>query len=118
MDKFKDSFTDLEKGKLFALCQDKVMLAALKKVLLADIYTMGVVTKTDDGQSNWAYNLVYQNMNGQMVDNNRSDEQLGQNLRGITMGITMLGTAFKRLEDFNVSEAPKTVDEPKLGAQV
>ncbi len=100
-----DQFSDLEKGKLFAFCQDKAMFDAVKKVMLQDIYYCGTGNAGAD-TINWAYNLVYGvSPVGGMTDNGKTNDELGESLRGTVMGLTYLNNAFKRIEDFNVTLA-------------
>ena len=102
MDKsFKDALTDSEKGKLFAFAQDKNMMAAVKKIMLYDLFECGHTTVQHDAGLNWVYNLV---------DGKRTDEQLGQELKAHTAGLGFVLAAFKRLEEFGIEET-KSVDE-------
>lgn len=87
--------SDLEKGKLFAFCQDENMVHAVEKALLYNLYEMGRVDKTDRKimDTNWAF---IPNASG------ITDEELGRNLRSLNAGLGFLDDAFKQIRKFGI----------------
>lgn len=103
----KEFLTPEEKSRVIMFNQDEALKNAVRKIMIADIYSKGVPGSSDT--SNWAYNLVYgQNDRGQLIDNGRTNEQLGELLRGTVMGLSLLETAFKAIDKYKAEvEAPK-----------
>lgn len=91
----KDLLTDLEIVKIEAFCADEAMFDAVKKVLLAGLYTHGVPTKgkKHDPLLNGAFALV-----ALAGDNPIPDEQLGAHLRGTWFGINALENGYRTLK--------------------
>ncbi len=75
--------------------------------MLADIYAKGIVGQADT--TNWAYNIVYgKDQQGRLVDNGKTNQELGETLRGTVMGLTLLEGAFSALDKYQaVVEPPK-----------
>lgn len=97
--------TDLEIVKIEAFCADEAMYNAVKKVLLAGLYTHGVPQKGEkhDPLINGAFALV--SLAG---DNPIPDEQLGAHLRGTWFGINALENGYRAL---NSIKSKKPEDE-------
>jgi len=91
----KDILTDLEVAKVEAFCADEVMYEAVKKVLLACIYSHGVITKgqAHDPLQNAAFNLA-----SLSVQNPIPDAELGANIRGMWAGVNYLRNGFDTLD--------------------
>lgn len=87
--------TEEEIVKIEAMCSDKVLLEAVRKVMLAGIYTHGVVQQGHDHNPliNGAYNLV-----SLSLTNPIPDEILGQTLKAQWSGVNSLKSAFDELE--------------------
>ncbi len=102
----QDQLTRLEISKIEAFNKDKVMSEAVRKVLLAGIYSHGVVEKglPHNPLINGAFALV--SLAG---ENPIPDEQLGAHIRGTWFGINALENAYKKLQDIR-SEKPKLVE--------
>lgn len=97
-DKFIDSIlTDVEKEKLIQFSSDKVMFQAVEKVVLAGLYTNGTLRQGKDANplTNAAFSLA--------SAREYSDEQLGQDLRGMWEGINALEGAYKKIAEFAVA---------------
>lgn len=101
----KEYLNDLEIAKIEAFCADKEMLSAVKKVVLAGIYTHGSVQlgHAPNPLINGAYNLV-----SLALTNPIPDEILGQTLRSQWAGVNAMKAAFDELEKI------KSVSEPVL----
>lgn len=93
--------TELEVASIEQFCANKTMYDAVKKVLLAGIYTQGTVQKDfiPDPLTNGAFLLA-----GHSLNNPIPDEVLGQHIRGMWSGINALKNAFDDLDDI---KAPK-----------
>ncbi len=96
---------DLEKLKIETFCADKDMYNAVKKVILAGIYSHGVIEAGEehDPLVNGAFSLA-----SLSVENPIPDEALGQHIRGMWNGINALQNAFNRLDSVH-SEKPEPV---------
>lgn len=88
--------TDLEVAKIEQFCADEKMYDAVKKVLLAGIYTHGTIQKDfiPDPLQNGAFSLAQYS-----VGNPIPDEVLGQHIRGMWAGINAFKLAFDKLDD-------------------
>lgn len=93
--------SELEKGKLFAFCQDEAMVLAVEKVLTYSIGQMGVVTPEDKKvyDVNWAFGLL-QDRTG----NTLSDEQVGRELKARVIGLSYLQEAIDQIKKFGVKQ--------------
>lgn len=89
-----DYLSDEEKKKIMRFNMDKTLSEAVRKVLLACIYSHGVAIPgvEIDPTKNGAYSLVSHAMTYPM-----SDEILGQQLRGQWAGINALYNGFEEL---------------------
>lgn len=98
---------ELEQDKIIAFCQDKVMFESVKKYLLVYLYQHGTSAPGVQikGNINWALQLAWDRNGAQ-----RSDEELGADLRAVTRGISIVESGFKELTE--VSKPIKPVDEP------
>ncbi len=97
-----NNLSDLEKAKIEAFCTDEAMCEAVRKVLLAGIYSHGVV---EDGKHdplvNGAFSLV-----SMATTYPVTDETLGATLRGQWAGLNALENAFKVLKTINTKGEP------------
>jgi hypothetical protein len=96
---------DLEKVKIEAFCADKDMYNAVKKVILAGIYSHGVIEAGYEHNplENGAFSLA-----SVATENPIPDEVLGQHIRGMWAGINALHNAFNRLDSVQ-SKKPKRI---------
>jgi len=101
--KIENLLTELEKNKLALFSEDKVMFDAVKKVLLAGIYSNGTIKKGEelDTNVNFALSLLL-TPNGQEV--HQDNELLGARLRASVEGLRFLEVGFKTLESLGVKE--------------
>jgi len=96
--------TDLQKVKIEAFCADREMYEAVRCVLLASLYSHGVVEgKEHNPLINGAFNLV-----SLAMDNPVPDEQLGAHIRGMWSGVNILKNGFDKLESIK-SEKPELI---------
>ncbi len=113
---------EIEKGKIIAFCEDKVMFEAVRKHLLAGLYSTGVLLpgQPADARTNWAFQLVW-GRNGEVVDPNtkqlvavtpHTNEQLGADLRAVVRGIQLVEGAWEEMASIKKPEGEKE-EEPK-----
>jgi hypothetical protein len=90
----QNNLTDLEIAKIETFNSDEVMVNAVRKVLLAGIYSHGVVEKGFEHNplQNGAFSLV-----SLAPTNPIPDEIIGQQLRAQWAGINALQNAFDNL---------------------
>jgi hypothetical protein len=109
----KDILTDIEKEKIAQFNEDKFLFEAVKKYILAVVYKQGVVEKgvEHNPNINYALNLAWGATQGNGIP--RSDEELGQNIRALTLAVQLVGSGFKELaeikkqvEELEVNENP------------
>lgn len=86
------NLTDLEIVKIEAFCADEAMHDAVRKVLLAGLYSHGVVNGESNPLINGAFNLAALSM-----QNPIPDEQIGAQVRAQFAGLNALENAFKKL---------------------
>lgn len=103
-----DYLSDLEKVKIESFCKDTEMYNAVKKVLLAGLYTHGVLQAgvAHNPLQNAAFHLV-----SVSVDNPISDDVLGQHTRGMFYGINALEVGFNRLSNVT-SKTGEPIESP------
>ena len=91
----KEYLTDLEVVKIETFIADSDMVEAVRKVLLAGLYSHGVVEKGHEVNPllNGAFSLV-----SLSVNNPIPDEIIGQQLRAQWAGINALKNAFDSLK--------------------
>lgn len=92
-----DLLSDQERLKLQLFISDDVAVQALKKVLLADMYGVGVIKKDEplEPRKNWVYGII---MNEFGQDYNIKNEEVGAKVRAVIEGTRALELAFKELE--------------------
>lgn len=98
-------YTELEVSKIEQFCADTEMFNAVKKVLLAGIYSHGTVQRgfTPDPLKNGALSLVHLS-----TSNPVTDEVLGQHIRGVWEGLNALQNAIQNLQSIK-SEVKEVV---------
>jgi len=88
---------DLEKAKIIQFNADPEMVEAVRKVVLAAMYSNGTLRPgvQANPMTNAAFAMVMKTVRGEGVI---SDQELGQDLRGLAQGVMLLEAGFKRLE--------------------
>ncbi len=96
--------SDLEKAKIIQFNSDKEMVEAVRKVLLAAIYSNGTLRQDANANplTNAAFALVALASSGQGVIKN---EELGEDLRGLYHGVQLLERGLKKLSEIKI-ESP------------
>lgn len=91
-----DFLNDIEREKVISFTSDEVMVEAVRKVILASIYNNGTLRQGEktDPLKNGALGLAFLALSGRAII---TDEQLGQDLRGLSHGINLLEAGFKEL---------------------
>jgi len=99
----KDFLTDIERAKVIQFNEDEVMTEAVRKVLLASIYSNGILRKSKKSNPtiNAAFGLVSLASSGKGVVSN---EDLGQDLRGLWSGIQLLEVGLNQLKTIKAEE--------------
>lgn len=89
-----NNLTELEILKIEQFCADKEMYDAVKKIILAGIYTHGTVQKgyTPNPLQNGAFSLA-----SLATQNPIPDNVLGEHIRGMWAGVNALENAFNEL---------------------
>lgn len=97
--------TDLEKSKVFQFMQDADMVEAVRKVMLASMYSNGTLRQDVKASplTNSAFALVSLASSGQGTISN---EELGEDLRGLFHGVQLMERGFKRLSEVKVESEP------------
>lgn len=101
--------TDLEKSKVFQFMQDQEMVEAVRKVMLASMYSNGTLRQEANASplTNAAFALVSLASSGQGTISN---EELGEDLRGLFHGVQLMERGFKRLSEVKVES--ESVESP------
>ena len=88
---------DLEKSKIIQFNSDADMVEAVRKVILASMYSKGTLRAgvAANPMTNAAFAMVMKTIRGEGV---MSDAEIGQDLRGLAQGVMLLEAGFKRLE--------------------
>lgn len=97
----REYLSDAEVDKINTFVHDKSMVEAVKKVLLASMYQNGTLRKDvkPNSLTNGALALVAMASSGRGVVSN---EELGQDLRGLFHGIQLLESGFNELNKLKV----------------
>lgn len=104
--------SDLEKGKLFAFCQDKAMLHAVEKALLYQLYMMGTVVEGDKElhDANWAF--IPRNTN-------TTNELIGAEIRAKSDALSFLEDAIRLVKKFGEEKVVPTEEiNPATGGKL
>ena len=100
--------SELEVTKIENFCKDKEMYEAVRKVLLASIYYNAVPVKgVDFEHKNPAFNFISSTYSGEKSVTN---EELGQNLRGLFEGVHLTQSVFDNLKVIKSQE--EVVESP------
>lgn len=99
----QDNLSELEILKIEQFCADTEMYNAVKKIMLAGLYTHGTVQKgyTPNPLQNGALSLA-----SIATNNPIPDEVLGQHIRGFWQGINALEMAFNELGKIKSKQEP------------
>lgn len=110
-----DILSDIERERIIAFNRDAILVNAVKKVLLESMYNNGVLRKEarPDSTRNAALSLAVMAVNGQVI---ASNEQLGEDLRGMAQAIILMEQGFSKLEEIknNVPEKQETPTNPAV----
>lgn len=105
--------TDIEKDKVAKFAEDTVTFNAVKKYILAVAYRHGVVEKGVEHKPgvNFALALAFDAINTQTVPH--SNEELGENLRGIAQAIQLVESGFKEMNDIKDLKQSENIKSDK-----
>ena len=100
---------EIEKDKIAAFMEDAVLFNAVKKYILAVVYKHGVFEKGKEykGNINWALQFSWSATDGAQ----RSDEELGQQLRALTQATKLVESGFKELSEIKKVELVEESNE-------
>lgn len=99
------NLTELEAQKIEQFRSDKEMYDAVKKVLLAAIYTSGTLNQVDP-RENAAFHLA-----AMAITNPIPDEQIGMHVRSMWAGINFLKNGFDDIDTIT-STKPESIESP------
>jgi len=104
------NLTDLEVSKIVQFMGDENMVEAVRKVMLAAIYSNGTLRQdaTANPMTNAALMMAMRTIRGEGV---MSDEELGQDLRGLAQGVMLLEAGFNRLNKIKPEEVKVVTEE-------
>lgn len=107
----KSILNDIERDKIIKFAEDKMALDAVKKYVLAVALKQGVFEKGKEfvGNMNWALQLSWGATEPNGVP--RSDEELGQNLRALTLAVKLVESGFKEIAEFKKEVEPLVDNE-------
>lgn len=99
--------TDQEIDKLITFKEDEVMFEAVRKVLLAGIYSNGTLRQGVESNplKNAALALV------STADKDTSNERLGEDLRALWEGVKALEMGLQHIKDYRRKDTTETVEE-------
>jgi hypothetical protein len=92
---------DAEKAELEKLNENPVLISALKKVFLADIYQNGTLSKelmNNEYTRNFAFSLQFDPNTGNEYA--RSNEDLGKALRACNEALRIINFSFQRIDKY------------------
>lgn len=97
--------SELEQVKLLSFVSDKVMMEAVRKVLLAGVYYNGTLRPDfkADPTKNFALGIAF--------DTHRSDAELGTDLRATAYGISFIEQGFNEI--VKMTNQPMKTELPK-----
>ena len=101
-DEFINSFlSDVEKSALQAVADNALVVNALKKVILADVYFKGTLRAgiAPDATRNSAFALAF-------AKPDASNESLGADVRAQSEGVRLVESGFSRLDKFKSVKTP------------
>ncbi len=115
--------SDLEKDKLIAFTEDRIMFEAVRKYILYYLY-QGVAEPGEPfvGGKNYALQLAWDRQGGAMGSNGqvvafvpKTNEALGADLRALARGINIIESGFKEISEMKRPAPPeKPVDNPAV----
>lgn len=97
--------SDIEKDKIINFNNDEVLVNAVRKVLLAVMYDNGTLRKdlAPDPLKNGALGLAFLAIGGKGVVSNAD---LGEDLRGLAQGVSLLENGLNQLSKIKKEEEP------------
>ena len=110
----KEIMSDNEKIELEKLTENPILLSALKKIFLFDIYNSGNLSADkpmeNDYMRNFALSLSFDPQTGQEYA--RSNEDLGKALRAINEALRIISLSFQRIDKYKKVVVDTGVEMP------
>lgn len=100
---FTDAFlNEVEQDHVAKIAGNPVLLNALKKIILADVYYKGTLRKgvKPDPTVNAALSFAFS-------DQKKTDEELGRDLRALGEGVRLVEGGFARIEKYKKAPTPE-----------
>jgi len=94
-----DIINDKEELELEKAAENTVLLSALKKIFLSDIYCSGNLSKEpmeEQYKQNFAYSLSFDPRTGQEYA--RTNEDLGKALRAVNEALRIINLSFQKID--------------------
>ena len=101
-----DYLDENETSLIIAFKSNKAMFEAVKKVLLATVYHQGTVLP---GSTPTPYNFAFN-----IINETKSDKQIGQELRASVAALGYIKSGFERLEEVQRVEPRKRLKNPAI----
>lgn len=106
----QDYLNDVEIAAAISFRENKVMSAAIRKILMYAATHQGVLTPGAlPDPRNWAFGIGALGVNG-----SPSNEQLGEELKAALKGLNFLESGFEKLNELKVALPKKTKVNPAL----
>ena len=107
--------SDVEKEKVMTFVRDEILVSAVKKILLQSIYGNGTLRADvdPDPTRNAALGLAALAIGGKGVVSNAD---LGEDLRGLMQGISLMEQGFTYMEGLKVDKKP--IEEEKTNPAI
>jgi len=109
----KEIMSSGELSELEKLNENPVLLSALKKIFLADIYQNGTLSKESMKEQymlNYAYSLSFDVNTGQEFA--RTNEDLGKALRAINEALKIINISFQKINKYKKITVDTGVEMP------
>jgi len=109
----KEIMSAEEKLQLEQLNENPILLSALKKIFLADIYINGTLDTNPMGneyQQNFAFGLQFDQRGQELA---RTNEDLGKALRACNEALRMISLSFTKIKEFQKIIEIKTENKVK-----
>jgi len=103
MTKIKDYLSEQEHKEIMKFIENKVLLEAVRKVLMESVYTHGTLRKDEpaDAMTNYAFALAARKKGSGLTN-----EQIGADLCAVWEGTGLVDSGFKELLRFKEIEEP------------
>ena len=110
MEKIKEYLNEAEHNAIEKFVENKILLEAVKKVLLEPVYTQGILKEGQPAKPDTNYAFALAARRKMTGFTHLTNEQIGADLCAVWEGINLVGLGFNELEKFKKKGEP---DKPK-----